>query len=117
MGLTGRPDLRVSAYAEAAAAHGRATVEGDSKSANDAHDRLAAVYRELRDEGQRERLLPLLNHGDVAVRAWAAAHALEFAPDQGKRVLEEIAATEQDILGFDAQQTLTVWREDGLSFP
>jgi Domain of unknown function (DUF2019) len=75
------------------------------------------VYRELRDEGQRERLLPLLNHADVAVRAWTAAHALEFAPDEGERVLEEIATIDQGILGFDAQQTLSVWREGGLSFP
>jgi hypothetical protein len=117
LGVTGEPDPRLNAYVEAAAAHGRATVEGDSKSANHAHGRLAAVYRELRDEEQRERLLPLLNHADVAVRAWAAAHALEFAPDQGERVLEEVAATEQGILGFDAQQTLSVWREGDLSFP
>jgi hypothetical protein len=117
VGVTGQPDPRVSAYAGAAAAHGRATVEGDSKRANDAHDRLAAVYRELRDEGQRGRLLPLLSHADVAVRVWAAAHALEFAPDQGERVLEQIAATEQGILGFDAKQTLNVWRQGDLSFP
>jgi hypothetical protein len=98
LGVIGDPDPRVSAYVEASAAHGRATVEGDSKSANDAHDRLAAVYRELRDEGQRERLLPLLNHADVAVRAWAAAHALEFAPDQGERVLGGFGETASETL-------------------
>jgi hypothetical protein len=58
----------------------------------------------------------LLNHADVAVRAWAAAHAFEFA-SEGERVLKEIAATDQGILGFDAEPTLTVWREDGLLFP
>jgi hypothetical protein len=42
---------------------------------------------------------------------------LEFAPDQGERVLEEVAATEHSILGFDAKPTLSVWREGGLSFP
>jgi hypothetical protein len=42
---------------------------------------------------------------------------LEFAPDQGKRVLEELAATDEGVLGFGAQQTLSVWREGGLSFP
>jgi hypothetical protein len=71
-------DSRVSAYADAASAHGRATAAGESNCAN---DRLAAIYRELRHEGQRERLLPLLEHADAAVRVWAAAHALEFAPD------------------------------------
>ena len=110
-------DPRIRAYAEAAALHGRATVVGDSKTANLAHDRLAAVYRELRDQGQRQRLMPLLDHVDVAVRTWAAAHALEFAADHGQRVLEEIAATDRGILGFNAQQTLSVWREGGLSFP
>jgi hypothetical protein len=115
--VTDEPNPRVSVYAEAAAAHGHATAEGDSRSANAAHDRLAAVYRELRAEGERARLLPLLKHAHPAVRTWAAAHALEFAPDQGERVLEEVAATEHSILGFDAKQTLSVWREGGLSFP
>jgi len=115
--VTRELDPRVSAYAESAAEHGRATIEGDSASANDAHDRLAAVYGELRDDGQQARLLPLLSHADVGVRAWAAAHALQFAPEQGEQVLEEIAATGQGILGFDARQTLSVWREGGLSFP
>jgi hypothetical protein len=113
----GEPDERVSAYAEAAVGHGRATVAGDSNSANEAYDRLAAIYRELREEGQRERLLSLLHHAVVAVRTWAAAHALEFAPDEGERVLTEIAATDQGILGLDAEQTLSVWRNGELSFP
>lgn len=117
MPTIGEPDERVNAYAEAAVGHGRATVVGDSKSANEAHDRLAAIYRELRQEGQRERLLSLLHHAEVAVRIWAAAHALEFAPDEGEHVLKEIAATDQGILGLDAQQTLSVWRDGELSFP
>ena len=115
--MTDEPDPRVAAYSEAAAAHSRATVDGDSKSANDAHDRLATIYRELRDEGQRERLLPLLDCADTGVRVWAAAHALEFAADQGERVLEEIVAAERGILGFGAKETLSVWRAGGLSFP
>ena len=61
-------------------------------------------------------LLALLDHPDTSVRAWAAAHALEFAPAEGEPVLEEIASG-ADILAFNAEMTLTVWREGELRFP
>lgn len=110
-------DRRIERYAAAAAAHGRATRAGDSRSANEAHDVIAEVYRQLREEGARDELLPLLRHPDANVRGWAGAHALEFAPDEGQRALEELAAREPGIVGFDAEQTLAVWREGKLSFP
>ena len=110
-------DPRAAAYAEAAALHGRATIDGDSKTANAAHDRLAAVYRELRDQGRRQLLLPLLTHRDASVRVWAAAHALEFDPASGERVLKDVASTDQTSLGFSAEQTLRVWHEGDLRFP
>ena len=62
-------------------------------------------------------MLPLLSHGDPAVVTWAGAHVLEFAPAEGERVLEQIARDGSGIFGFDAQQTLAVWREGKLSFP
>lgn len=110
-------DDRIMRYAEAASAHGKAGADGDSKRANVAHDVIAGIYRELRAEGTRERLLPLLSHGDPAVVTWAGAHALEFAPAEGERVLEPIARDGPGIFGFVAQQTLAVWREGKLSFP
>lgn len=110
-------DARITRYAEAASVHGRASADGDRKRANAAHDVIAGIYRELRTEGTQERLLPLLSHGDAAVVTWAGAHALEFAPAEAERVLEQVARDGPVLFGFDAQQTLAVWREGKLSFP
>jgi hypothetical protein len=109
-------DTLVSRYADAASAHQKASEQGDHKRANPQHDVVAAVYRELRRRGEAEALLPLLGHDDLGVRAWAGAHALEFAPPQGERVLEEISAVD-GLVGFDAKMTLQTWREGELRFP
>jgi hypothetical protein len=55
---------------------------------------LAGIYRELREHGSAalEQMLPLLQDQDASVRGWAAAHALQFAPQQATAVLEELAA-------------------------
>jgi hypothetical protein len=110
-------DRRIETYAAAAATHGRATAAGDSSSANKAHGVIAEVYRELRKDGAREELLPLLQHPDASVRAWAATHALDFAPTEGEPALQQLAAQESGFIGFNAQQALNVWREGKLSFP
>lgn len=113
----GGADLRLERYAEAAAAHGRASATGDSPCADEAYDVMAAIYRELRAQGEEQSLLPLLRHADMAVVAWAGAHALEFAPREGERALQGVAHRDQGIVGFNAEQTLAVWREGKLSFP
>lgn len=52
----------------------------------------------------------------MSVRVWAAAHALEFAPERGEPVLSHVAA-EKGILSFNARMTLEVWRAGDLRFP
>jgi hypothetical protein len=111
-------DELVAAYATAAGVHGNAVVVGDYKKANPAADQIAAIYRELRDRGRNAQLsvLPLLKDPDAGVRAWAAAHALEFSPTDGERVLEELAR-DSGMLGFSAQMALREWRQGTLRFP
>src|SRR5438105_3206183 len=79
----------VAEYERAASAHGVATRTGDRTMSNRAHHRLSSVYRILRERGldAQKALLPLLDNVDPAVRLWAGAHALEFAPDQGRETL------------------------------
>lgn len=115
MTAAGVDDL-VSAYADAAAAHLRATAAGDDDEANRRHDVVAAVYRELRRRDERQALLPLLRDDDAGVRLWAGAHALEFAPADGEPVLERLAA-EDGFGAFDAEMTLETWRAGDLRFP
>jgi hypothetical protein len=45
-------------------------------------------------------LLSLLDDDDVGVCGWAAARALEFAPAEGERVLEALAASGEGLLGL-----------------
>ena len=105
-------------YEQAAVEHGKGKLSGAIKVTNQAADRIAAIYRELRSRGDTERraILPLLLSDDPNVRAWAGAHALEFAPDQGEPILAELAK-ERGLIGFGAYMTLKVWREGQLRFP
>ncbi len=108
-------DELVARYAEAARIHGEATITG-SHPANNEADFIAATYRELRNRGSESALLGLLESDDAAVRAWAGAHALEFAPEQGEPVLVRIAES-PGLLGFGAEMTLREWRAGRLTFP
>jgi hypothetical protein len=106
----------VTRYTDAAAAHYEATENGDHRQANPQHDIVAAAYRELRRRGSETVLLPLLEDPRPGVRSWAAAHALEFSPQEGERVLEELR-TGPGLAGLNAQMTLDTWREGNLRFP
>jgi hypothetical protein len=109
----------VKRYTESSAAHGRATEAGDHVAANLAHDALAEVYRELRRRGAdaQRALILLLEHTDVGVRAWAGAHALEFCPEQGERVLMRVAQIPRSLISFSAEMTLRQWHDGKLRFP
>ena len=78
---------------------------------------VAATYRRLRGSGEQRQLLPLLNHDDPAVVAWAGAHALEFAPLEGERALTALAERDGGVIGFGAEMTLAEWRRGNLRFP
>ena len=109
----------VTRYVDAASRNGSATLRSDEEEANRAHDELAEIYRELRRRGGDDQaaLLGLLDHEDTGVRLWAAAHALEFAPERGEPVLRRTRAEMKNLLGFVAGMTLARWREGALEFP
>jgi hypothetical protein len=109
----------VKRYTESSAAHGRATEAGDHTAANLAYDALAEVYRQLRRRGAdaQRALIPLLEHPDVGVRAWAGAHALEFSPEQGERVLMRLAEIPRSLISLSAEMTLRQWHDGKLRFP
>jgi hypothetical protein len=107
-------ELLVARYQSAARRHGAATT---SIAAKKAADEIATTYRKLRTLGSNatDRLLPLLHDADPSVRCWAAAHALEFAPEQGMPVLQELAAG-PGLVGLNATMTLSEWRAGRLRF-
>jgi hypothetical protein len=111
-------DELAALYEDAAAEHGRGMSQGTPKETNRAADLIAAIYRELRrrDDDSNKAILPLLLSDNPSVRCWAGAHALEFAPEQGRAILEDLARQSGQV-AFSARMTLKVWREGKLRFP
>jgi hypothetical protein len=111
-------DALVSLYAEAARAHGIGTEAGTVRKTNQAANKVARVYRELRNRGPTSLslLLRLLESNDPGVRGWVGAHALEFAPDLGEPALA-VLSEGTGWIAFSARMTLKVWREGNLRFP
>lgn len=107
-------DSLIAEYRYAAAQHGAAKT---SRAANAAATRLATVYSELRIRDARQSLLPLLEDTNPSVRCWAAAHALEFAPEKAEEVLKTMADGAPGPLRADAVMTLREWRAGRLRFP
>lgn len=112
-------DSLLAEYADAAVTQRRASREGKHKVANPAYERLSAVVRELRARGPDgpDALLRLLSDPRIEVRGWAAAHALEFAPERASAVLEEIAAGPSSLEEFSAKMVLQQWRAGSLRAP
>lgn len=106
----------VAEYVHHASTYGRALSEGNSKQANKSHAEVTELHRMLRARGEaaQRELLGLLEHPDLAVRSWAATHALEFAPECGVPVLEKIAEQGPVPLCLSAEFTLERWREGSL---
>lgn len=108
-------DLLIAKYRDAAWRHGHRKTP---KAINKAADEIAQIYRELRRRGPEAtaRLLPLLSDEDDSVRGCAAAHALEFSPEKGEPVLEELAAGKPGAINMESYMTLKLWREGRLKF-
>ncbi|NOJ95877.1 DUF2019 domain-containing protein [Corallococcus coralloides] len=103
-------------YVEGSISYEQSLKAADSRSANRAHDKVAAAYRELRNRGETSHLLPLLQSKDEIVRTHVAVHALEFAPEFGEPVLLWIEKR-PGLNGLRAEYALKHWREGTLKFP
>ena len=109
----------VREYREFSVAHGKASFDGDYKTANRNADTIMNIYRELRRRGREAQnsILPLFNDEDLNVRVWAAAHALEFVPEQAEPVLVELSKLGRGLHRLNAQVCLEQWRNGTLEFP
>ncbi len=109
----------VKEYREASVAHGKASFSGNYRIANRNADTIINIYRELRRRGREAQnsILPLLTDEDLNVRAMAAAHALEFAPELGEPVLIELSQLGRGLHRLEAEVCLDQWRNGTLEFP
>ncbi len=109
-GLT--TDQLVEKYRELSARHGHAIEAGNHKAANRDFDVIVAINKELRARGieAHRQLLSLLNDQEPGTRCWAATDVLAFAPQEGERVLAELAKMPKSLVGFTAEMTLQQWK-------
>lgn len=104
-------DALLADYRKTAARHGAALEDGPPGPCNRAFDKLTRIRHELRARGPEyhSRLRVLLNDENPAVRRSAAVDALVFAPDEGARVLRDIASGPPGLIRHDAAMVLKLW--------
>lgn len=105
-------------YEEAVTLQWQALQDANAKAANAQYKRIVAIWQELRSrstEGQAA-LSALMASSNPHVRAWAAAHVLEFDPSRAEAELERLANGPPSIVRLDAEMTLKQWRASKLSF-
>ncbi|WP_321548288.1 DUF2019 domain-containing protein [Hyalangium rubrum] len=102
----------VEKYREISARHGRAIEAGNHKSANRDFSLIVAINKELRSRGSEahQQLLSLLDDSEPGTRCWAAIDVLAFAPQEGERVLAELAKVPKSLVGLTAELTLQQWK-------
>lgn len=112
-------EMLVADYRQAAAAQWFAITSGQRKVARANSEVVVKIYTELRSRGRDAQvaLLPLLEDPEPGVRAWAASHALDFAPEQGEPVLMALERSPSGLTAVTAKYALKQWREGTLRFP
>lgn len=79
-------------------------------------DRLHKTYKALRSSEQgRQRLVELLDDGDMSVRCWAAAHSLDYVSERARRILE-IIRDDNGPCSMSAKYTLIEYDAGRLTF-
>jgi hypothetical protein len=116
---TKAPETLLESYRQAAIRHRTALEEGNAKAANRAHDKVVKLSHHFRHGGSdlQEAFIVLLNDENLSVRAWAATHALEFAPDEAVRVLRKIARGPRSLIRLSAEMVLAQWEAGTLYLP
>lgn len=103
----------IEEYAEFASKHGAGILAFDAEATNAAQAELVKRYRQIRNAGALLSLVPLLDHVDPSVSAWAATHLLEVKPKQAIQTLEQHARGTGP-LALDAKMVLKQWNEGTL---
>lgn len=101
----------VESFREEAAAHSRATLEGDHRAANRAATKVHKLFLRLIATGNEGRLALLTlaetTADDVAVLA--ATYSLKFNPERSLRVLARLTS-DRGVIGFQAGQAIKRWK-------
>jgi hypothetical protein len=107
-----------SAFAEIVMAQEKDIAEGNTTNSRRQNREVLKLRREIRRRGDAGQAiwLQLLRHHNDHVRVWSAGAALEFAPKEAERVLEELSNSESGMGRLNAEMTLKQWRDGVLRF-
>ncbi|MEG1719567.1 MAG: DUF2019 domain-containing protein [Clostridia bacterium] len=112
------PEEIIKRYIECCIKMETATLDGDYKTNNYEGKKLNKIYNQILSQPNLAQLtLPtLLYYDNIIVRTYAAAHCIELQMlvKESKKVLKKIAKDKNNgILGFNAEMTLQVYKEEG----
>jgi hypothetical protein len=103
----------VGRFVEIGLAQDKATLYDEIAKFNRLYGDMQAVVQELRSRAgdQRHALLALYDHPNLLVRLKAVKNSLALAPEEGRRVLQEIADSQDYPHAGDAGMTLSALDE------
>ena len=104
-------DDMIALYRETAILYGNSQEQGNAARCNAASDKLDDLRASLRREypDWRDKIRALLDDENRLVRWCAAVDALDFAPDEGLRVLRTVASGPRGMVRFDAEMVIEEW--------
>ncbi len=110
-------DVLLYTFRESAQKRAQSLDKLNYKEANKNYDLMENVYREIKKHGidAQIKLLELLKDDNPWVKLSVASRALEFAPESGVPILENLSKMEGSV-GFSAEITLEIWRKGELKF-
>jgi hypothetical protein len=104
-------------YIDAAVLHRESSYHGDHKTANKQYGILKKFFKQIeQNKIDKNLLIELLKHENICVRSWAAAHLLgiKFETVKAEEELKSIASMPNaGMVGFSAEMTLKVWKQQG----
>ncbi|MCL5995133.1 MAG: DUF2019 domain-containing protein [Chloroflexi bacterium] len=105
-------DELLNTFAEAAAGHHEALLQGNWRKANPLAKKVDRAFRriiEFDDDG-RKALLEMTSHPNLAVAGIAAVYSLKYDTRRALAVLRRISQ-EPGLIGFGAKQAIQRWEE------
>lgn len=105
-----RDDELIPEYRRAALDYHLELVNAKPRKVNAAYDRAVSIFNQIKERGKIDEFLSLLLDEEIAVQAWAAAHALPYSPRQAEAVLERLAVSGSPFISLGSELVLKQWR-------
>jgi hypothetical protein len=97
--------------------HGDATLNGDSKAANNSYEKIIDNIKLIHDvDPEGEVFMGLLKHENESVRLWSSTHALFMSEAEALEALIKISQG-SSIFSFGASITVDEWKKGSLTSP